>query len=119
MFSRGKGGRWRIQGEADRIAAMDREQAIRTLKAHEAELRALGVQRLSLFGSLARGEARADSDVDLIVLLDPEQKIGLFRYAALAGRIEEILDTRVDLLSEPVRKPRLQKRIDQDRVHVF
>jgi uncharacterized protein len=98
---------------------MDKEQAIRTLKAHEAELRALGVQRLSLFGSLARGEAGPASDVDLAVVLDPERKIGLFRYAVLAGRIEEILDTRVDLLSEPARKPRLQERIDRDRVHVF
>jgi uncharacterized protein len=44
---------------------MDRETAISLLKAHEAELRRLGVQHLYLFGSTARGEARSDSDVDL------------------------------------------------------
>jgi uncharacterized protein len=44
---------------------MDRDTAISLLKAHEAELRRLGIQRLYLFGSTARGDARADSDVDL------------------------------------------------------
>ena len=46
-------------------ALMDREAAILRLKAHEAELRRLGVQRLWLFGSTARGDARPESDVDL------------------------------------------------------
>ena len=68
-----------------------RNSAIRTLKAHEAELRALGVQRLSLFGSLARGEAGPESDVDLAVMLDPERKIGLFRYVALQEQLEDML----------------------------
>ena len=44
---------------------MDRDTAISRLKAHEAELRRLGVQHLWLFGSTARGDARPDSDVDL------------------------------------------------------
>lgn len=98
---------------------MDREQAIRTLKAHEAELRALGVQRLSLFGSLARGEAGPESDVDLAVMLDPTRKIGLFRFAALREQIADLLGRDVDMVSEPVEKARLQARIDRDRVHVF
>lgn len=98
---------------------MDKDSAIRTLKAHEAELRALGVQRLSLFGSLARGEAGPDSDVDLAVTIDPNAKIGLFGYVALRDELAEMLGRHVDLVSEPVRKERLQTRIDQDRVHVF
>jgi len=98
---------------------MDKDSAIRTLKAHETELRALGVRRLSLFGSLARGDAGPDSDVDLAVMLDPEAKIGLFRYVALRDELSEMLGRDVDLVSEPVRKERLQARIDRDRVHVF
>lgn len=98
---------------------MDKESAIRTLRAHEAELRALGVQRLSLFGSLARGEAGPDSDVDLAVTLDPTRKIGLFRYAALREQLTDLLGREVDMVSEPVAKERLKVRIDRDRVHVF
>ena len=46
---------------------MTRDQAIRRLLAAEAEIRALGVNRLALFGSELRGEARPDSDVDILV----------------------------------------------------
>src|SRR3954471_1841551 len=98
---------------------MDRDSAIRTLKAHEAELRALGVQRLSLFGSVARGEAGPDSDVDLAVTLDPGRQIGLFRFAVLREQITDLLGREVDMVSEPVDRARLQSRIDRDRVHVF
>jgi uncharacterized protein len=44
---------------------MERDAAIAKLKVHESELKRLGVQSLYLFGSTARGEARADADIDL------------------------------------------------------
>jgi len=46
---------------------LTREQAIERLVSSEPDIRALGVQRLALFGSVARGQARPDSDVDLLV----------------------------------------------------
>jgi predicted nucleotidyltransferase len=49
---------------------MKRDEVIATLRAHEPELRAAGVVRLSLFGSAARDEARADSDIDLLAAFD-------------------------------------------------
>ncbi len=58
-------------------APMKRDEAISLLQAHEADLKRLGVQRLYLFGSTARGEAGDDSDVDLF--FDHEKgKLGLF-----------------------------------------
>jgi predicted nucleotidyltransferase len=98
---------------------MDRDSAIRTLRAHEAELRALGVQRLSLFGSLARGEAGPDSDVDLAAEFNREMSVGLFRFAEINERLRELLGTAVDLVGEPTRKIRMQAEIDRDRVLVF
>src|SRR5271165_6744585 len=47
------------------------DYVIATVRAHEAELRRAGVRHLSLFGSVARGEAADESDVDLLVELDP------------------------------------------------
>jgi uncharacterized protein len=44
---------------------MKRDEAINRLQQHEADLKRLGVERLYMFGSIARGEARDDSDVDL------------------------------------------------------
>jgi predicted nucleotidyltransferase len=55
---------------------MERNDAITKLRAHEAELRELGVEHLYLFGSTARGEAREDSDVDLF-FDHPEGFLGL------------------------------------------
>ncbi|WP_033924919.1 nucleotidyltransferase family protein [Sphingomonas sp. 35-24ZXX] len=98
---------------------MDKATAIARLKAHEAELRMLGVARLSLFGSTARGEERAESDIDLAARFAPEAKVGIFQYARIADRLEQILTTKVDLVAEPARKARMQVAIDRDRVDVF
>jgi predicted nucleotidyltransferase len=65
------------------------EDVLATLRAHEAELRAAGIRRLSLFGSVARGEAGPDSDVDLVVELDRDAHIDLFRLTGLEQRIAE------------------------------
>ena len=56
---------------------MQRDEVLAVLKAHEAELRAHGVARAALFGSLARGDARPDSDVDLMVEIDPAAGLDL------------------------------------------
>ncbi|HEU4696746.1 MAG TPA: nucleotidyltransferase domain-containing protein [Sphingomicrobium sp.] len=98
---------------------MNREQVIARLKAHERELRAAGVIHLSLFGSVARGEARPDSDIDLLVKLDRNRGIDLFELGGLNIRLQDLLGAAVDLITEPVRRPHLQERIDRDRVLVF
>ena len=56
---------------------MEREAAIARLKRNKANLRALGLARLSLFGSTARGEASPESDVDLAMTLDRSAGIDL------------------------------------------
>ena len=98
---------------------MDRDQVIARLKAHERELRAAGVLQLSLFGSVARGEARPDSDVDVAVRLDPMRGIDLFDLGGINMRLQNLLGTSVDLITEPTRRLRFQERIDRDRLLVF
>ncbi|MBY0332694.1 MAG: nucleotidyltransferase domain-containing protein [Acetobacteraceae bacterium] len=95
------------------------ERVLAILRAHEAELRTAGIRRLSLFGSVARGDDEAESDVDLAAELDPEARIGLFALAALERRIGELLGRPVDLLPEPVEKPRLRANIERDRLRAF
>lgn len=95
------------------------EQVLATLRAHEAELRAAGIRRLSLFGSVARGDDEADSDVDLAAELDPAARIGLFALAGLERRLGALLGRKVDLLPEPVEKPRLRANIERDRRRAF
>ena len=95
------------------------EHVIATLRAHEAELRQAGIRHLSLFGSVARGDAEADSDVDLAAELVPEACIGLFALGALERRLTELVGRPVDLLPEPIEKPHLRANVDRDRRHAF
>lgn len=98
---------------------MDSQAIIRRLKGSKKSLQALGLQHMSLFGSTARGEAIAASDVDLAVTLDEGAKIDLFRFAAIAEQVSRLLGTRVDLIVEPSRNPRMQAQIDRDRLRVY
>jgi uncharacterized protein len=95
------------------------DQLIETLRAHESELRAAGIHALSLFGSVARREEHAESDVDLAVRLDPDAHLGLFRFVALEYRLTELLGRPVQLLSESVGSTRLQANLDRDGRRVF
>jgi uncharacterized protein len=95
------------------------EAVIATLKTHAAELRAAGIRRLSLFGSVARGEATPDSDVDLVADIDRERRLTLIDLAGIEIRLSEILGRKVDLTTEPVSKERLRANIERDRLLVF
>jgi hypothetical protein len=95
------------------------DRVIATLRAHEAELRRAGIRQVSLFGSVARGDAADGSDVDLAAEFDPTARMDLFRLTALERRLGEILGRRVDLLPEPVEKPRLRANLERDRRRAF
>jgi uncharacterized protein len=102
---------------------MSRDEIITKLRAHEKELRAAGVTSLALFGSAARGEQREDSDVDVVVKLSDEARREGFAYFgrldSLNRRLREILQRPVDIVAEPVRKERLRREIEKDRIIAF
>jgi uncharacterized protein len=95
------------------------ERVIATLRAHETELRQSGLRSLSLFGSVARGEAETGSDIDLAAEFEPIARMDLLQLTALERRIAELLGSPVDLLPEPVEKRRLQGQINRDRQRAF
>jgi len=81
------------------------------------------IASLSLIGSVARGEDRQDSDVDVVVRLTDEARQGGFAYFGridrLRQRLESILARHVDLITEPIQKERLQREIEKDRILAF
>lgn len=95
---------------------MTREEVIRRLAETRAELAGLGVRSLNLFGSVARGESGPDSDVDLLV--DFDRPIGLFHFARVQRRLEEILGCHVDLVMRDAVKRQLRERIFAEAVRV-
>jgi uncharacterized protein len=102
---------------------MNRDEVIATLRAHEAELRAAGVERLSLFGSVARGDQTERSDVDVAIRLSPEAADGGFAYFgrldALTRRIRDILGRHVDVVTEPIRTERLRRAVEKEAMLAF
>lgn len=87
------------------------EEILARLSGARHELAALGVRRLRVFGSAARGEARSDSDVDVLVDFD-ERPVGLFELNRIKSRIVEILGVaQVDLVTSEGLHPALRERI--------
>ena len=95
------------------------EHVLATLRAHEAELRQAGIRRLALFGSVARGDAESDSDVDLVAEFDPASSMDLIRLVGLERRIGETLGRTVEILAEPVENRRLRANVERDRLIAF
>jgi uncharacterized protein len=95
------------------------DDVLAILRGHEAELRAAGIRRLSLFGSVARGDAGPESDVDLLAELDPAAPIGLLELVRLERHIGELVGHTVDLITEPIQKPRLRANITRDSKLAF
>ena len=85
-------------------SAPTRDQTMQRLRAAEGAIRQLGVRRLALFGSVVRGEARPDSDVDLLVEFDPGQK-SFDRFMTLFDLLEELLGRPVELVTVEALSP--------------
>ena len=73
---------------------MDRDHVLATLRAHERELKQSGIVRLSLFGSTARGDRRADSDVDLLAAFDATRRISILDIAGMELGLWKYLDVK-------------------------
>jgi predicted nucleotidyltransferase len=95
------------------------DNVLDTLRTHESELRRLGVSHAAVFGSVARGEARVDSDIDVLVELDRDRPLGIFEYARLKIYINEILNGAGDVVNRRTLKPLLRDSILHDAIHAF
>src|ERR1700677_1256471 len=72
-------------------------EVLRILRSAAPRLRKLGVKHLSVFGSMARGTQRPDSDIDLLLDLDEQRRIDLLDYAGIIGEIQKSVPQRVDV----------------------
>ena len=95
---------------------MDQEQIIERIRAHRDRLTELGVSSLSLFGSVARGEATEASDVDLLVRF--EGRATFDRYMDLKLFLEDLLGRRVDLVTEKALREEVRPYVEQELLRV-
>ena len=98
---------------------MGPDKVLATLRAHEQEIKAAGVVRLSLFGSTVRGEDRPDSDIDLLAAFDETRQISLMDVVGIENQLADLLGRPVELVEEGTLKPPVKKSVDAEAVRAF
>jgi uncharacterized protein len=98
---------------------MLRESVVAKLKREETALRARGIAALSLFGSLARGDARPDSDGDVLIDLAPDADFSLLDHAEVQVFLSDLLGREIDVVVRDGLRPRVRARIEPDELRVF
>jgi uncharacterized protein len=101
------------------VRPMNKQDAIDVLRRHRDDLRAHGVMHAALFGSVVRGEAGPESDVDILIELDPDLKLDIFAYAGLKRYVAELFEGRVDVVNKEALKPYLRQPVSADAVYAF
>ena len=92
----------------------NRDDVLQHLREQQPTLRRLGVRRLGLFGSIARGEGREDSDLDFVVELE---RSSFDAYMDVKFFLEDLFQRRVDLVIAHTIKPRLRDVILKETVY--
>ncbi len=95
----------------------DGQAVIRQLEARRTELASMGVRYLAIFGSVVRGEADSDSDIDILV--DLERPAGLLKHAHLENYLTAMLGRAVDVVPRNSVRPELEDGITCEAVRVL
>ncbi|MBM3557490.1 MAG: hypothetical protein FJX47_18275 [Alphaproteobacteria bacterium] len=95
------------------------EEIVAKIRMREEDLRRRGVCHLSIFGSVARGGEKPESDVDIAIDVDPGRSFSLIRMEDTRLMLEDLLGRRVDLGETDGFRPAIRAAFDRDHVRVF
>jgi hypothetical protein len=98
---------------------MDRQEILDRLRQNEHALRERGVTHAALFGSRVRGDNRPDSDIDLMIDIDPEAVQDVYAYVRLKTYIAELFSEPVDVVTREALKPSVRPLAETDAVYAF
>ena len=98
---------------------MDRNAALAVLRQSRDALRARGVSRAALFGSVARGSEHGGSDIDIMIEIDPNAHVTVFEYAGLKDYIAALFDRPVDVVNRDQLKPHVAPSAEADAIYAF
>jgi len=118
-FARQLSGNIEPTGQGDRLL-----KVLRVLKAFRTKNIESGVRHAGVFGSVARGEDMPDSDIDILISVDPEQVVDVLSYIKITDRIEREIQKAigpvdVDVANREVMKPRIKARAMEDVIYAY
>lgn len=95
-------------------------QVLQLLRQNEFDLEKAGIRHAEIFGSVARGEDTPDSDVDILVDLDPKLVDDLFAYSKVQRTLQDLVGRPVDIARKGrARSPEMDAEIARDAVHAY
>jgi predicted nucleotidyltransferase len=98
---------------------MNSSEALDTLRRSEHALRGRGVKHAALFGSVARGDHRPDSDIDIMIEIDTDARITVFEYVDLKEYIAGLFDGPVDVVNRDGLKSHVRPAALSDAIYAF
>lgn len=98
---------------------MNRQDAIAILQKNADALRARGIRHAALFGSVARDEARPDSDIDIMIELAPDTSLDIFNYVELKDFVASLFPDPVDVVNKDALRPHVAPSAAADSIYAF
>jgi len=95
---------------------MNRQQMIQKIAEY---FKTQPVLKAWLFGSFSRGEERPDSDVDILVMLDQEAHVGLFKLSGMHLDLQDLLQKNVDLVTDKGLMPFARPSVERDKELIY
>lgn len=95
------------------------DDALKILRSRKSDLMELGVNHAAIFGSVARRGDRPDSDVDVMVEIDPEKVRSILTMGRIQMRLSEWLGRPVDVVKREALRPTVSVEAERDAVHAF
>jgi predicted nucleotidyltransferase len=100
-------------------ALAERDRVLRILREQAPRLRSGGITHLSLFGSVARGEAGPESDIDLLIEVDPAARFGLSELLEVQEELGALLARPINFAFASEMRPWLLEWIEEDRIEIY
>ena len=94
---------------------MNREQMIQQIADY---FETQPVLKAWLFGSYSRGEQREDSDIDILIVLDETQHVGL-KFFGMFEDLKDLLGRNVDLVTDRSLAPYVRESVDRDKILIY
>jgi uncharacterized protein len=99
--------------------SVNAQEIIDRLREHEADLRSRGVLHAALFGSRARGDSRPNSDLDIMIDIDPDADMSVYDYVGLKNYIASLFGGPVDVVDREGLKPHIRPPAESEAVYAY